>query len=228
MMKKWRIRRNSDWAVAAFLLILLSYPVVSRFRQPINEWLMNHSPEKLSTFNQPEHQGVYAVTLLLAAALFSLLWIWQRRSQGKSVKKVLMLVWAGTGVLLMGVAVSYHLECRQIVRTPYDTDLVPDISVTAWEDEESYDMELTAEEKETLLSLCLNPQIFSAEEQAKLSEEPEDHWEYDIMIRYPKYKNHSYSLWFCLQDGVLGLRRGHSEREKIYYDGRAIKELLEK
>ena len=189
---------------------------------------MNHSPEKLSTFNQPEHQGVYAVTLLLAAALFSLLWIWQRRSQGKSVKKVLMLLWAGTGVLIMGVAVSYHLECRQIVRTPYDTDLVPDISVTAWEDEEPYDMELTAEEKETLLSLCLNPQIFSAEEQAKLSEEPEDHWEYDIMIRYPKYKNHSYSLWFCLQDGVLGLRRGHSEREKIYYDGRAIKELLEK
>ena len=224
-MKKWRIKTTKDWVIAAGLLFLLSCLAVSGYRQRINEWLMKFSPEKLSIFNQPEHQGVYLFALVLAAVLFSLLWIWQRTSEGKPVKKVLVFLWAGTAALMAGVLCSYQLECRQIVRTPYETDLVPDISVTCKEGEAFTDVVLTREQEETLLTLCLRVQALSKEDQEKWSQEKEA-WDYEIMIRYPEYRNHRYSLWFCLQDGVLGLRRGHSQQEKIYYDGTEIGELL--
>ena len=40
VMKKWRIRSNRDWVIAAFFLLLLSYLAVSVYRQPVNELLM--------------------------------------------------------------------------------------------------------------------------------------------------------------------------------------------
>lgn len=225
-MKKWRIKRRRDWGVAAFFLLLLSYLAALRYQQPINEWLMGCSPEKLSSFNQPEYQGVYGLAVLLAAVLFSLLWIWQRRAEGEQRLRVLMILWAGTAVLLAGIFLSYRLECSRIVNTPYDTDLVPRISVSCRDGEESREVELTEEDQEALLALCLALEPLSGEEQEELWEQGDQEPDVQIQIWYPEHRRHSYHLWFSLTDRQLRFHKGHSLETDIFYDGSEVRRLL--
>lgn len=225
-MKKWRIQKNRDWAVAAFFLLLFSYLAAGRYQQPINEWLMSFSPEKMSSFNQPEHQGVYFAAIFLAAVLFSLLWLWQRKAEGKSVKEMLLILWAGTAVFLTGISLSYHLECRRIVNTPYDTDLVPQVDLTFHIGAESYLAELTEEAQKELLWLCLDLEPLSLEKQEVIQEQTGWDWDAEIQIWYPEYQNHSYRLWFHLKDQILRFHKGHSTETDLYYDGTRIREFL--
>ena len=109
-MKKWRIRRNRDWVIAAFFLLLLSYLAASVYRQPVNRRLIEFSPVKMSIFNQPEHQGVYGLTLLLATVLYTLLWVWQRKAEGKNACKLPEFLWALTGAAMMVLLLSYQME----------------------------------------------------------------------------------------------------------------------
>ena len=230
VMKKWRIRSNRDWVIAAFFLLLLSYLAVSVYRQPVNELLMEFSPEKMSVFNQPEHQGVYGLTFLLAAFLFSLLWVWQQRAEGKNAWKLPVFLWAGTGAALI-VLLPYQMECRRIVNTPRDTDLVPRVSMTLWSggtpvEREPYEVGLSPEAQEKLLALCLDLQALSKEEQAELRIQMDDEWEADIHISYPEHEGHAYTLWFSMKDDMIRFHRGHSAEEDVYYDGTGLREFL--
>ena len=231
VMKKWRIRSNRDWVIAAFFLLLLSYLAVSVYRQPVNELLMEFSPEKMSVFNQPEHQGVYGLTFLLAAFLFSLLWVWQQRAEGKNAWKLPVFLWAGTGAALIVLFLSYQMECRRIVNTPRDTDLVPWIDVTLWSggasaEQEPYEVELPPEAQEKLLALCLDLQALPEEGHGELRVQMGDEYEADIRIRYPEYEGHAYTLWFSIKDDMVRFHRGHSVEEDVYYDGTGLREFL--
>ena len=231
VMKKWRIRRNRDWVIAAFFLLLLSYLAASVYRQPVNRRLIEFSPVKMSIFNQPEHQGVYGLTLLLATVLYTLLWVWQRKAEGKNAWKLPVFLWALTGAAMMVLLLSYQMECRRIVNTPWDTNLVPRVSVTLWSEgepaeREPYEAELNQEAQKELLVLCLDLQESSKEEQAERRGQMDDEWEADIRISYPEYKGHAYTLWFSMKDDIVRFHRGHSAEEDVYYDGTEIRDFF--
>lgn len=223
-MKQWRIKTKRDWGIAAGFLFLGSYLAASKYQQRINEWLMEFSPEKMSTFNQPEKHGVYLAALFLAAVFFSVLWIWQRKSEEKRFGKGLAAVWILTAVLSGSVWFSYQTECRQIVHTP-DEGLKAEVGIFSWDKELP---ELTEEEQQKLLELCLNLKAPSKEEQEELRSRIDEEDEINIDIRYPKYKNHSYQLWFILEEDVIRLNRGHSASDAVYYDGAEVRELVER
>lgn len=230
-MKKWRIKRKRDWVIAGVFLLLLSYLAASVYRQPVNGLLMGISPEKMSVFNQPEHQGVYGLTILLAAFLYSVLWVWQQSAAGKRVWRVPVCLWIGTGAALLGLLLSYQAECRRIVNTPRDTDRIPWVSVTFWSDgapaeREAYEAEPGREAQDELLRMCLELEAPPEPEQEVLRERMNDEWDMDIRISYPEYKGHAYTLWFSLKGDVIRLHKGHSAEEDVYYDGAKIRDFL--
>lgn len=225
-MKKWMIKTKRDWAIAAGFLILLSYLITFRYRQPMNEWLMNFSPEKMSYFNQPENHGVYLLTVILAAVLGTVLWIWQRKMSEKSLKKGLLIIWGAAFLALAAIWAAYQAECRQIVDTPY-AGLTPDVSISSWHTDLPDSLELTKEEQQELLELCLNLKPLPEEEQKAMMEALTQEEGVEIFIQYPEYKNHSYHLWFHLEGEILCLYRGHSKSEAVYYDGTGARALVE-
>lgn len=225
-MKKWMIKTKRDWAIAAGFLLLISYLIASRYQQRMNEWLMDFSPEKMSYFNQPENQGVYLLAVLLAAVLGSILWIWQRKMAGKPLWKGLVAITAAAVALLGAVWFAYQAECRQIVDTPY-TGLKPTVSIFSWDVELPENLELTEEEQQKILDLCLNVQALPEEEQEIMRERMTETNDISIDIWYLEYKNHSYNLWFFLEGDILCLNRGHSKAEAVFYDGTEARALVE-
>lgn len=225
-MKRWRIKTRRDWVIAAGFLFLLSYLIAVKYRQHVNEWLMRFSPEKMSYFNQPENQGAYLLAVLLAAIFLSILWICQRRTDKKRFGKGLALIWAAAAVLSGIIWFSYQSECRQIVNTPYE-GLKANVSISGWDGEPAESPELTAEEQEELLNLCLGLEVPSEEEQEALRARTDEEGQISIEIWYPQYKNHSYHLWFFLEEDVISLNRGHNADESVYYDGTKVRALVD-
>lgn len=225
-MKRWRIKTGRDWVIAAGFLFLLSYLIASRYQQNINRWLMGFSPEKMSYFNQPENHGIYLVAVLLTAVLWTALRIWQRGTNPKPMVKGLAAVWILAAVLSGVIWFSYQAECRQIVNTP-SSGLKPSVEISSWDMELPEDLELTGEEQERLLEACLALEAPSKEEQELLRARTDEMDRINITIWYPEYKNHSYHLWFFLEEDVIGLYRGHDSAEAVYYDGTEVRETVE-
>lgn len=226
-MKQWRIKTKRDWAVAALFLLLLSYLLASRFQQRMNEWLMDFSPEKMSYFNQPEMHGVYLLAVLLAAVFGTVLWLWQRRMEKRKAGRGLIILWVLAVILEAGIWSAYQSECRQIVNTPYSTDLKPQVHIFSWDVELPEPLELTEEEQQKVLDLCLNLEALSKDEQERMREQMPEEELISLQISYPTYKNHSYHLWFFLEDDMLCLNRGHNKYDAVFYDGTEAKELVE-
>lgn len=224
--KQWKIKTKRDWVIAAGFLFLLSYLWASRYQGRINEQLMRFSPEKMSYFNQPERHGVYLLTILMAAVLFSILWAWQRKMAKKSIGKGIAVAWIAAIFMMGGIWLTYQAECRQIVNTP-SAGLTPNVSVCGWGKSDLGAVELTEEEKERILKLCLGLKAPSKEEQENMRAQIDEDDQISIDIWYPEYKNHSYHLWFFLEEDVLYLNRGHSSSDGIFYDGTEMRELLE-
>lgn len=224
-MKKWMIKTKRDWAIAAGFLLLLSYLITSRYQQGMNEWLMKFSPEKMSYFNQPEKHGVYLLTVILAAALGTILWIWQRKMSEKPLRKGLLIIWAAAVLALGIVWGAYQAECRQIVNTP-STGLKPDVHISDWSMDLPEPLELTEEQQQQIVDLCLNLQALPKEEQETMMEQLTQDDGIEIHIWYPEYKGHSYNLWFHLEGDILCLYRGHSKFDGVYYDSTEVQALV--
>lgn len=225
-MKQWKIKTKRDWMIAAFFLFLLSYLIASRYQQRMNEWLMVFSPEKMSCFNQPENHGVYLLATALAAIFWTILWVWQKRADKKQFVRGLAAVWI-LAVLLAGIVwFAYQAECRRIVNTP-SAGLKADVSIFSWDVNLPEPLYLTEKEQQELLGLCLNLTAPSKEEQEALRARTDERDRISIDIRYPEYRNHSYSLWFFLEEDVMVLNRGHSSSDAVYYDGTKVRALVD-
>lgn len=225
-MNKWRIKTRRDWAIAAGFLFLLSYLIVAGHQVSINEWLMNFSPEKMTYFNQPESHGVCLLAVCLAAVFWTVLWVWQKRTEKTYFWKGLLAMWGLAAVLAGVIWFAYQSECRQIVNTP-STGLKADVRIFSWDIDLPEPLELTEEEQQELLELCLNLTAPSKEEQEILRARTDEKEEISIDIQYPEYKNHSYNLWFFLEEDVIRLNRGHNSSEAVYYDGTEVRALVE-
>ncbi len=226
-MSKWRIKTRRDWLIAAGFLFLVSYLAAGRFQQRINDWLMNVSPEKMGYFNQPENHGVYMLAALLAGVMGTALWIWQRRMQQKRLAAGIEGIWAIVVLATGCIWAAYQAECHGIVNTPWESGLTPHVDVQYWGTGGIGDQwELTEEEQEQILQICLTMEAPSKEEQAALREQITEENQISISIWYPEYKNHSYHLWFFLEGDILYLNRGHTPDDAVYYDGTKLYELL--
>jgi len=224
-MKKWMIKTKRDWVIAAGFLFLLSYLFASRYQQRMNRWLMNFSPEKMSYFNQPENHGVYLLAVLLAAVFGTVLWFWQRRMAKKTIGKGLLVIWVLAFAAIGGIWSFYQAECRQIINTP-SAGLKPDVDIFSWDVELPENMELTEEEQQKFLDLLLNIRALPEDEQEIMREQMPEEKMISLQIRYPKYKNHSYQLWFFLEGDMLCLNRGNNKYEAVFYDGTEARALV--
>ena len=227
-MNQWRIKTKRDWGIAAVFVFLISYLAAGQFQSRINDWLMKYSPEKMGYFNQPEHHGVYMLAVYLAAIFGTGLWIWQRWMSRKKCFLGAVGIWAAAIAAAAGIWCSYQAECRQIIRTPYDTALEAHVDVQYWGVQDIGGLwELTEEEERQIEELCLNLQALPEAEQEQMRDLVKEEDQISIHLRYPEYKNHSYTLWFFLEGDYLCLNRGHTKEDAVFYDGSELRVLLE-
>jgi len=236
-MKRWQIRNRRDWGIAVAFLLLLSYLLAVRYQWRINEWMMGFSPEKMTSFNQPDNYGTYVLAVLFAALSGTCLWIWQRWMSNKKILKGIVAIWVSAILLCAVFFIQYQGECRQIVNMPR-AGLEPRVTISIHSPEVSSTsyLELTGKEKENLVNYCLNMEALPKEMQRKCREQAlknnqdnkVEEETISVIIFYPKYQNHHYSLNFRLEGDYFYLIRGHSVEEGIFYNSEEARERLEK
>lgn len=226
------IKSRKDWLIAFLIAFLMIYLVVLRYQMDINESLMQITPGKISYFNQPENQGVYAVTVLCLTILSLGVMIYKRIG-----KKRIGLAMAAGLVLTTVIAGSYFYECDRTIKTPYRSD-PSDVSVTYWENGEGKRYDLDEPTKIALADLivALEPVPDQGSEQSESQNQngtmevadDQERSEFWVSVNYPRPNRADYHIWAMINDGVIHISKGHrADQDPIYMDN-GVLYLLEK
>lgn len=225
-MQKLRIKTKRDWLIAFVFAFLLTYVIVLRFRGEINEFLLPLTPDRISFFNQPENQGVYAVTVLVMSVLTIGVMIY-KKIRGKYIALAL-----AAGIVIAGAAIgSYYYECHLMLKVPSEYQ-PEDVSVFCLGGPEAShgSYKLDEETKAQLVDKVLTLEPLSKEEEKRQRDRSnmEDNGEEtSVSISYPKQHGQSYHIWVGVRDGVIRIHKGHSPNSDPIYKDNGLLGLIE-
>ncbi|HWQ77194.1 MAG TPA: hypothetical protein VN381_00110 [Anaerovoracaceae bacterium] len=221
-----QIKSKKDWLIAFLLAFLLIYLIVLRYQGRINELLLWITPDRISFFDQPENQGVYAVTVLILLMLSIGVMIYKNMDR----KQVGLAMVAGVAVIAVIVG-SYYYQCHLMLRLPYES-APRDVSMVSFKNGEGKNYELDEEMKKQLAEKILALESVSREEEQRQrsiarAAGGSGNGEVWVTVRYSREGGPSYKNWVKVGDGVISIVKGHGVNQDPFYSDNGLLQLLE-
>lgn len=230
--EKCRIKNRRDWVIFWVFTILVVYALASRWHFQLDNWMLRFSNPYLTNLNAPSGYG----RMMIAAGIIMIIVEITLFLCRKSRKAKIAALAAGVAVILLTFW-AYRIHCDLIVSVMTEE---PE-SVYMWTNEGDWQNgtmiseQMTEEEKDELLTLCIGLTPVSKEEALAgeawyrdydISARAEDM----IVCRYAKRYGHSYQYSICVYDGHIYIRRGYDNRKQIlltFMEDNGLVEFLE-
>ncbi len=239
-MRSWKIdqenplgiKSKKDWVITFLFAFLIVYAISTRFSRQVDNWLFNFTPAFFSDWNQLKSYGNWLITIPVMTFLTEIVLFIYRKS-----RKVKLLTLAGAMVLCLGVFFGYQLHSSLVVsvmdrKEPEGVNFDVRMGDGSWKQ-----AELSAAEKEELVSLCKSLRPLLEEEQKELYaayKNSEGDWFMnadEIRIHYPKQYGHDFILNVRIYDGHIYVRKGYNEKQKeliTFYEDNGLLEAVER
>lgn len=220
-MQRLRIKTRKDWFIAFVFTFLLVYLLVLRYQVVINDWLLRVTPGKISYFNQPEEQGVFAVTVL-AVAVISIGVMIYKKVKGKYITLAL----AGGIIIAAAIMATYYYECRLLLKVPLESE--PE-SVRVSEERNgshiSYTLNQEMEEQIVEKIMALEPLSDQDDIRRETINGSTDRT--SISIWYPRRNDYSYHIMISVKNKIIYFAKGHGLESVIFYQDNGLLDILE-
>lgn len=219
--KKLKITRKRDWAIAFLFLTLIVYCFINIKAVYIDEKMVFlFSPDKLTYFNAPEGYGTAILTVLIVAPIAAAVLLWKT----KKWKAPVLTLLAGVTISAMLLG-AFQIQSQKIVDIAYTT-MSPE-RVTVFYN--GIRRSVGEEDIPELVKLCMELEPLSNEEQEKYREAAGSGWyakSDKIRIMFPRVNGHSYLIPVQMTDDVIYICRMHGVKSYVFYSDNGLRDFV--